>query len=315
MKSSTLFIYLFFLNFFLIGPSCFSQGDGPRSYLLSPVGVVGVTPKYLDLNQNLVPAGTIYLQDSDINVNIFPTTFFYNFKLGNKFAQVQAMINPGSASGTLEADNGEVFNGLDNSGFSDGFVALKYGILGAPALSVSEFTEKEPGFSLIGYFRAWFPGTYDQDNLLNLGTNRWTIEFGPQISFPIFKNFKRPIWVESYPYVQFFTANNDPTRLVSGNKVTQAAVFGAQNHITHNFSQKFWAGIDLNFGFGGESSVDDVSQDNAINFVGTGISAGYQLFPFLQVNSSYGELLWGDNGLDGRMFRVGLVIAYANTKK
>ena len=71
----------FLLFLIMIYQVIVAQGDGPRSYLLGPVDLFGATPKYLDLNQNLVPAGTIYLRDSDINVNIFPTTLFYNFKL------------------------------------------------------------------------------------------------------------------------------------------------------------------------------------------------------------------------------------------
>lgn len=292
-----------------------AQGDGPRSYLLGPVNLFGVTPKYLDLNQNLVPAGTIYLEDSDINVNVFPTTLFYNFKLNGNFAQVQFMINPGSANGFLVADNGVTLSGLDNSGFSDGFVAIKYGLVGTPALSIQEFATKSPGFSLVGYLRLWYSGSYDENDLLNLGTNRWTIEFGPQISFPLSKKTKRPIWVESYPYVQFFTVNSDPTALVSGDEVTQKPVFGAQNHITYNFTKKFWAGIDINFRIGGESKVDGVAQDNPINALGGGLSAGYQILPFLQVNTSYGEILAGDSGLNARMFRLGMVLVYAKTKK
>ena len=88
------FFIIFLIGIFFLGPIANSQGDGPRSYLLGPKGILGINPKYLGLNQNLVPSGNIYLTDSDINVNVFPTTIFYNFGLGNRFAQVQFMLIP-----------------------------------------------------------------------------------------------------------------------------------------------------------------------------------------------------------------------------
>jgi hypothetical protein len=303
------------LLLFLISISAFSQGDGPRSYLLSPKGIIGANPKYLSLNQNLVPAGNIYLTDSDINVNVFPTTLFYNFGLGKRFAQVQFMFNPANASGKIVTAQDETFTGLNSSGFSDGFVAFKVGLLGAPALSIKEFSKHAPAFSMFGYLRIWYSGSYDASKLLNLGTNRTTIELGTPMSFPISKNTKSPIWLETYPYIQLYTTNTNPSIIVEGNEAKQRPLFAIENHLTHNLTNKFWAGVDLRYAIGGESVVDNVDQDNKINVLGGGISAGYQILPFLGATTSYGIVLAGDNGLEGNMLRFGLVFVYAKTKK
>ena len=312
IKTGRFFIFLMGLLLFTITAS--SQGDGPRSYLLSPKGVLGANPKYLSLNQNLVPAGNIYLTDSDIKVNVFPTTLFYNFGLGNRFAQVQFMFNPANASGKIVTDQDETFTGLNSSGFSDGFVAIKMGLIGAPSLTIKEFGKHSPSYSMFGYLRVWYSGSYDASKLLNLGTNRATIEFGTPMSFPILKNAKNPIWIESYPYVQFYTTNTDPSIIVQGDKVTQRPLFAIENHITHNLTKKFWAGIDLRYAIGGESLVDNQEQNNKINVLEGGVSVGYQILPFLGATSSYGMVLAGDNGLDGNMLRFGLVFVYAKTK-
>ncbi|GGZ78700.1 transporter [Algibacter mikhailovii] len=306
---------VFTIGLLLISIVAHSQGDGPRSYLLGPKGVIGANPKYLNLNQNLVPAGNIYLTDSDINVNVFPTTLFYNFGLGERFAQVQFMFNPANASGTIVTDQDETFTGLNNSGFSDGFMAFKVGLIGTPALSIKEFAQHTPAYSMFGYLRVWYSGSYDASKLLNLGTNRFTIEFGTPMSFPLSKNSKRPIWIESYPYIQLYTKNTDPSIIVQGNEAIQYPLFGIENHLTHNLTKKFWAGIDLRYAIGGESEIDGQAQDNKINVLGGGLSAGYQILPFLGATSSYGIVLAGDNGLDGNMFRLGLVFVYAKTEK
>ena len=306
---------IFLIGVFFLGPIANSQGDGPRSYLLGPKGVMGINPKYLSLNQNLVPSGNIYLTDSDINVNVFPTTIFYNFGLGNHFAQVQFMFNPANASGKVVTEQNETFTGLNSSGFSDGFAAFKLGLIGAPSLSIKEFSKHAPSYSMFSYLRIWYSGSYDASKLLNLGTNRFTIEFGTPMSFPISKTSKRPIWFESYPYIQLYTKNSDPSVIVQGNEVKQRPLFGIENHLTHNVTKKFWAGLDLKYTLGGESLVDGQEQDNKINALGGGLSAGYQILPFLGATSSYGIILAGDNGLEGNMLRFGLIFVYAKTKK
>ena len=102
---------------------------------------------------------------------------------------------------------------------------------------------------------------------------------------------------------------------MQGNEAIQNPLFGIENHLTHNLTKKFWAGIDLRYAIGGESEIDGQAQDNKINVLGGGISAGYQILPFLGATSSYGIVLAGDNGLDGNMFRLGLVFVYAKTEK
>src|SRR5210317_461613 len=82
----------------------FAQGDGPRAHLLAPTGVWTLNPKYLNLNQNLLPGGTILVQGLDITVNVFPTTFVHSFGIKGKMARVYAMVNPGSLNAKLDLD-------------------------------------------------------------------------------------------------------------------------------------------------------------------------------------------------------------------
>ena len=77
-----------------IGRTLYAQGDGPRAYLPFPTGVTGVNAKYLYLNQNLLPAGTILVDGADVTANVFPTTIFHTFAIKGSPAMVQFMINP-----------------------------------------------------------------------------------------------------------------------------------------------------------------------------------------------------------------------------
>lgn len=95
----SLLVCLNFLSLTVLG-----QGDGPRTMLLVPKNVVGVDVKWLNLRQNLVPAGNIFIPGSDIKVNVVPVTVFYTFGIGGRFAQVYANFVPGKSDGTVNQE-------------------------------------------------------------------------------------------------------------------------------------------------------------------------------------------------------------------
>ena len=301
--------FAIFLSLFtLICTAGFSQGDGARSHLLAPKGVWGVNAKALFMDQNLIPAGNVLVKDATIDVSVFPTTFFHTFGIGDRFAQALVMVNPGSATARFVSDTilpSEEFNA---NGLSDGFVGLKVGIIGAPALALQGFVSKPAGYSLFGYFRMWYSGSYDSDKLFNLGTNRFAFELGAPMAIPI---PWKTTWLEVFPSVQFYTANNDPVRSARAEKTRQRPLFLIENHFTHNFTPKLWAGVDLRFQFGGRTIVDGVKDDNAQTIVGGGLLVGYQPFAFLNLYANYGGILIGGNDEQSQMFRISATFSYA----
>jgi hypothetical protein len=298
------------------GCSLMAQGDGPRSYLLNLTGLWGINPRAMHLNQNILPAGNILVKEADINVNVFPTTVFHSFGIKGRFAQVQFMFNPANASGRLTAiDPGFPTPVLKTKGFSDGFLGIKLGLIGAPALNAIEFGKHKRAFSMVTYLRTWYSGTYSSKKALNLGTNRVTFDIGFPMAIPIGKDGKLPFWLEVNPSVQFFTPNNDPSFVTNADVSKQQALFYLENHLTKNITPKFWAGVDLRYHYGGSLKLDGEVQDNKINILGGGISAGYQLLSFLGASATYSGILKGDNDAKSDMIRLSLVFAYINMKK
>jgi hypothetical protein len=287
-----------------------AQGDGPKAFQLTPKGLWGINAKWMDLNQNLLPTGNILIKDADIQVDVFPITAFHTFGIKNTWVQLMAMANPGSASGSLATNLGPTPT-TNASGFSDGFVGFKVGLFGAPALSIEEFVKKEPSLSIMSLFRVWYSGTYDASKELNLGSNRTTFEFGLPVIIPFAKTLKHPIWLETVPSLQIFTANNNPTFITFAEKSHQLPLFILENHLTHNITEKLWAGLDLRFQYGGVLELDNVKQDNKINILGGGLSAGYQVLPFLSASAGYGSILFGDNNAQSDMIRLSLIFVYA----
>lgn len=298
------------------GFSGMAQGDGPRSYLFFPTGLWGINPRAMTLNQNILPAGNILVKDADINVNVFPTTIFHSFDLMGRVAQLQFMFNPANASGRISTyDPNFPTPRINTSGFSDGFLGFKLGLVGAPALNAIEFSKHKKAFSLMGSIRTWYSGTYDSNKALNLGTNRITFDIGFPMAIPMGKENKNQFWLEVNPSVQFFTPNHEPTLITNASTTKQQPIFYIENHLTKNFTQKFWAGVDLRYHYGGALKLDGVAQDNKLNILGGGISTGYQVASFLSATVTYSGILAGDNGARSEMFRLSLVFVYVNLKK
>lgn len=296
-----------------------SQGDGPRAGLLAPKGVWGVNPKYLNLDQNLVPAGNILVEGAQFKIDVFPTTFFHTFGVANRYARVLVMVNPGSGSAKIDPENNlpgfptEVVPEINFSGFSDGFVAFEMGLSNAPALTLEEFSQNKPEVSLLGQLRLWYSGSYDSEKLANLGTNRFSIEVRSTLLIPLHKELgKKASWIEIIPKIQFFTDNNDPARSARANKTEQKPLFWLESHLSHNFTKNLWGSVDLGYQVGGETIVDEVEDDNQINYLGGGFSLGYQILPYLSAYASYGQNLFSNSNAKANMFRLNLVFTYLN---
>lgn len=296
--------------------SIFAQGDGPRNLLWSPKGTFALIPKWMGMNQNITP-GNILIKDADLHIDAFPITLVYNFGLANRYAQIMLNAVPGSVSGSLEASqDGLPAPHLSSSGFADGFIGFKLGLVNQPALNVIEYSQYEKKtFSMMLYTRLWYSGSYDNKKPLNLGSNRLTFEVGFPIDIWLSNNPKRPTWLEIYPAIHMYTPNNDPLIITMADKTQQHALYSLENHLTHNVTDKFWAGIDLRYQYGGDVEVDGVNQDNKMNMLGGGFTVGYQVIKMLGLNATYATVLAGDNGADMNMIRITAVFSYANLKK
>ncbi len=316
MKNFRVFFLL--IGLILTGNASFAQGDGPRAYLLAPKGIWGVNSKWLSLNSNITPAN-ILIPGASIEANVFPVTMFHTFSIKGRFSQAYFMFNPGSVSASATGVPPELpippGASLNASGFSDGLIGFKLGLVGAPALSIAEFAKSPMQFSLFGDVRVWYPGSYESSQILNMGSNRFTFQFSAPMAIPLNKNRARATWLEVAPSIEFFTKNSDPSRGNSAGEVTQAPLWIVENHLSHNFTPKLWGVLNLRYQQGGQTSADGIKDDNTMSMLGGGLGGGYQVLPYLGLAADYGTILAGDNGVKSNMLRLSLVFVYAKINK
>jgi hypothetical protein len=135
---------------------------------------------------------------------------------------------------------------------------LTVSLKGAPAMRAGEFKNYQQGTVVGAIFQVSLPlGQYDPAELINLGSNRWAFRSEVGVSQGIGK------WmVETYAGAWFFTANK---KFLGDNKLTQRPLLVAKAHLVRSFPRGKWLALDLGYGFGGRTLVNDEPRDTRIS--------------------------------------------------
>ena len=271
-----------------------------------------VVPTYLDLSGNYNFAGTIQIPGAEISSEVWVMTYMRAFAIGDHYAQI--WINPiaGSIDGrgtvTNPGTGQPVSLHVSESGLGDALVSFKYGLIGTPALRLPEFAQQAQGFQLSAFTSVSLPiGDYSSDRQLNLGTNVWALRLGLPMVMP-FGNPRPVTFLEVLPSITFYSDNNDPTG--GARKREQDPLFAIESHLSHNFTPKFWASIDLRYRYGGETTTDGVADDNKDQTLGGGLSLGYAFTGMLSMQGSYGQALNESDGSELDMIRLKVVVMF-----
>jgi hypothetical protein len=227
---------------FLLGRCAQAQGNGPRTMLMAPTGLNVITPAYLALGTNFNFQQDILIKGADISTNAVPVTYIRFFDIKGHFAQVWVTPIWGTISGKVKAGESTI-ELPDLNGFADPYFAMRVGLIGTPALGLEDFKKHAQTFQLSALIGANMPlGDYDQERPVNLGTNRWAIRIGAPMVLPFGKNPAQLYFLEMTPSLMLSTKN---TAAFGGSERTQDPMFVLENHLTNNFTKKFWASAVL----------------------------------------------------------------------
>jgi hypothetical protein len=154
-----------------------------------------------------------------------------------------------SGSGFL---NGEFLTG-SRSGASNLRLRLAVNLLGGPALTPAEFAKYRQRRNLGVSLSVTTPtGQYDSSRIISFGSNRWG--FKPEIGYSSIKGR----WIlEIAAGVWVFTNNDD---FVGRATQEQDPIGSFQGHLSHNFKNGMWLGLDANYYTGGRTTVNGTDQ-------------------------------------------------------
>lgn len=305
-RTTRLGCLLLFLLYAIFPASALAQGEGPRVYMPAPVGTNVLSATWMDLNSNMNFAGSILIPGADIQSTIVAVNYNRYFAVGDRLAEIWVTGIGGEIDGTVDtAPVGSRSTGV--SGFGDPYFAIRVGLKGAPALKPLDFAKTPQAFqvfALAGISMPW--GDYKPDRPLNLGTNRWSLRLGLPMTMPLGKT-SGSTWLEIHPNVYIYGDNDEPFRAMSR---SQDPLYVLESHLTHNFTTKFWTGLDLRYQNGGETTTDGLKDGNKVNRLGGGVSAGYSFSHSWSGFVGYGTVISETDNSKLKMWRARLIWAF-----
>jgi hypothetical protein len=288
-----------------LSPSVEAQGDGPRSYWKTLSGSNAVTfwPIHATGNFNPFDAAHVVTPNASFEANLSLFGYHKVLPLFGRSTTASLLIPFGNIS--AEVANVPVSQRDNASGYGDPMLQTNVNLYGAPAINdLPSLMRYEPTVTVDLLTSLAIPvGEYDEDEMLNLGQNRW---YG-RIGIPVMWSLGS--WVpgqrttlEALPQIWLFSDNTDH---FSGSSLKTDPILGIEAHLTHDLTENFWASLDFAHYRGGESSVAGVSGPDIDN-LGAGITLGFQVSENLQISTSYFSTFddSGANDMRGDEFRL-----------
>ena len=235
---------------FLVVRPIAAQDLEPRAFSPAPVGLNFAALGYAYSYGNVLLDPALPITDGEADVHSLLAAYVRTidfFGLSGKIDVAVPYVAYGKWKGRIEG----VPDSTTRSGFGDPLVRLSVNFIGAPALKLPEFAQREQGTVVGASFQVRPPlGEYDPTKLINLGTNRWTFKPRIGVSQPIGR------WiVEGHGTAWFFTDNPD----AFGSRISQEPLWALDAHVARLFGSGIWASFDLGYITGGRTSNDGVA--------------------------------------------------------
>lgn len=224
-----------------------AQEIEPRAYSNAPVGVNFLVVGYAYTEGGLSFDPSLPVTDPQLSTSGPMLGFARPIALWGKSAKIDAIIPAASLSGTALLDGEPIERNVD--GLADARFRLSVNLLGAPALGLKEFAGYKPDTIVGMSLQVSAPtGQYDNQRLVNLGSNRWWVK--PELGV---SKTLGPWTLEGTAAVTLFADNGD---FYGGQTQSQDPLYSAQGHAVHNFHSGIWASLDATYFTGGRTTVN-----------------------------------------------------------
>lgn len=279
-----------------------ASGDGPRVYGPSPVDINALVfhaSILADANRSFDPS--LVTPRLKFDTSIATIQYARTVSLGGRHVTLTGMLRGGNS--TRKSVKPE--QNASSSGLADPVIAASINLRGLPPMTLDEFRAFTPGPAMSLLLSATLPlGEYDQENLTNLGANRYSLRVGLPISYPaeLFKWGKTEF--ELVPSISFFTRNGD-TGLEQDPLVT------LEGHVVQDFTAKFWGAIGVLWTDGGATEIKGIRQNGSQRSLSLSITADYDFSPKWSLNFRYGETVArNEYGLEGALYHLKFVTRF-----
>ena len=206
----------------LYGHQTYATDSDPRSYSNIPVGMNFLIAGYSHTTGNVSFAPSLPIKNAKINIDSAVLAYSRALDIFGMSGKIDFILPGASLSGTADVLGQP--RERDVGGFADPIARFYVNLYGAPALSIKEFANYQQDVIVGASLAVSAPGgQYDDEKLVNIGTNRWS--FKPEIGL---SKAWGPVTAELAAGAYFFTDNNQPFR---SENLQQDPLFAAQGHV------------------------------------------------------------------------------------
>ena len=263
-----------------------ASADGPRMYWNAPVGMnILQTYAWFISGNQAVTSGAQYNPDISADINLALVGYNYAYDVSGHSALFSAVITAGNISG-------EFLNiSQSERGLGDLYLQSTFNIFGAPALSYEEFATYKQKTILSLLLGVNMPtGDYDINSDLNMGANRWAVRVG--LPFVQTLGDWKPgeiTTLEILPSVWYYGDNDDYGAL--SQKLEQDPLYVIEAHLTRDITPAFYVSLDYLYQTGGETTLNDIKNNDSQNIDSLGATFGHMINEQLQFLFRYSATL------------------------
>jgi hypothetical protein len=258
-----------------------AQDLEPRAYSNSPTGLNFVIVGYGYAEGSVLTDPSLPLDNVSNNTHVAILAGATTLNVFGKSAKLDMILPYVSlaAKGLAFGEPRERYV----TGFADPAFRFSMNFIGAPALTATEFKDYRQDFIFGASLRVTAPlGQYNDDKLVNIGTNRWSLK--PELGFS--KAFG-PWTVEVAPAATFYTDNGN---FFGGRTREVSALYSVQTGVSYTFMPSGWLALNAGYFKGGSTTVDDVRNDDEQEGVRFGATLA------LPVNRNHSVKFYGITG-------------------
>jgi len=222
----------------------------PRAYWPAPNGTQLLVLGYQYTTGDMVTDPTLPAEGVESTINYAQVTYQRTLSLFDRTTNIQVNLpyTWGTTEGFLEGE----YRRRDFSAMSDVRMLLSVNLRGAPTMDAAgmKALRAKPRTIVGASILVQAPtGGYDEDKIINAGTNRWSFKLAAGLIWPI-----RPTWLLEADVGVWFFGDNDE---FVGTTRKQDPIASAELHLVKRLKPGFWASLDANYYAGGQTTVGE----------------------------------------------------------